>query len=47
MESDDTTTSDQQTDEESTEDFKQEVENDPATANEPGDDNGFERIRGG
>jgi hypothetical protein len=47
MESDDTTTTDQQSGEESVEDFKQEVEDDPATANEPGDDNGFERIRGG
>ena len=46
MDTEDTTT-DQQQDDESVEDFKEEVENDPATVNEPGDDNGFERIRGG
>ena len=46
MDTEDTTT-DQQQDDESVEDFKEEVESDPATANEPGEDNGFERIRGG
>jgi hypothetical protein len=32
-------------DEESVEDFKREVENDPSTA--PADDEGIERVRGG
>ena len=46
MEREDTTNAEQQADDQSVDEFKDEVENDPATASPPEED-GYERIRGG